>query len=121
MPRVVHFEIPSDDPQRAVKFYQEAFGWEIGTWGGPGEYFLATTGPDSEPGINGAIMRREGQTGVVNTIGVGSYEEAVEKVLKAGGKVLTPEEPVPSIGWFSYCADTEGNTFGIMQPDPSAK
>ena len=47
MPRVIHFEIPADDPQRAVKFYREAFGWEISTWGGPGEYWLATTGPDT--------------------------------------------------------------------------
>jgi catechol 2,3-dioxygenase-like lactoylglutathione lyase family enzyme len=29
MPRVVHFEIHADDPKRAIKFYQDVFGWEI--------------------------------------------------------------------------------------------
>jgi hypothetical protein len=29
--------------------------------------------------------------------------------------------PIPGVGYFAYCQDTEGNTFGIMQEDKSAK
>lgn len=56
--RVVHFEIQADDPERAVGFYTDIFGWEMIKWGG--------------------------------------------------------------MAWQGYYLDTEGNTFGIHQPDPSA-
>jgi uncharacterized protein len=121
MPRVIHFEIAADDPNRCVKFYQQAFGWEIKSWGGPQDYWLATTGKDSEPGINGGIMRRSGPQPVVNTIDVPNYDAAVAKVKAAGGKVVTDKMGVPGVGWMAFCEDTEGNRFGIMQIDPNAK
>ena len=122
MPRVIHFEIPAADLDRAEKFYAGVFGWKIEKWAGPMDYRLATTGPDGEPGINGAIMAREGpQSAVVNTVDVPSIDEAMRKVAAAGGKVLTPKMPVPGIGWAARCQDTEGNTFGLMQADPAAR
>ncbi len=57
MPRVVHFEIHADDPERAVKFYQNVFGWELTKWGGPHEYWVIKTGPDGSLGINGGLVR----------------------------------------------------------------
>ena len=27
MPRVVHFELLSDDPEQSVKFFSDVFGW----------------------------------------------------------------------------------------------
>ena len=50
MPRVIHFEIPTDDPERAAKFYRNVFGWEIQKWDGPVEYWLVTTGDEDQPG-----------------------------------------------------------------------
>jgi predicted enzyme related to lactoylglutathione lyase len=119
VPRVVHFEIPADDPGRAVKFYEKVFGWKIDKWG-PIDYWLATTGPDNEPGINGAIMTKETQRTTVNTINVSSVDEYAKKIVDAGGKVLTPRTAIPGVGYFSYCVDTEGNVFGIMENDPKA-
>src|SRR2546423_564561 len=55
MPRVIHFEIHADDPDRAVRFYQTVFAWEFTRYGGPMDYRLIKTGPDGEPGINPAI------------------------------------------------------------------
>jgi predicted enzyme related to lactoylglutathione lyase len=119
VPRVIHFEIPADDPGRAVKFYEKVFGWKIDKWG-PIDYWLATTGPDNEPGINGAIMTKETQRTTVNTISVSSVDEYAKKIVDAGGKVLTPRTAIPGVGYFSYCVDTEGNVFGIMENDPKA-
>jgi len=77
-------------------------------------------GPDSEPAMNSAIMTRETQKTTVNTINVSSVDESAKKILDAGGKILTPKTPIPRVGYFSYCADTEENIFGIMENDPKA-
>ena len=118
--RVVHFEIPVDDPERAIGFYSKVFGWSINKWEGPMDYWMVTTGGEGEPGIDGAIMRRGGPaSSVVNTIDVPSLDEFIEKVSANGGKVLMPKTPIPGVGYFTYCEDTDGNMFGIMEANES--
>ncbi len=121
MPRVVHFEIPADDPQRAAAFYEKVFGWEIAKWEGPADYWLATSGPDEGPGINGAITRRDDQATTRNIIDVPSVDEFAREIVMAGGTVLMPKTPVPQVGYMAYCTDTEGNVFGIMEMDETAE
>jgi predicted enzyme related to lactoylglutathione lyase len=122
MPRVVHFEINADDPERAVQFYKKVFDWKVEKWDGPVDYWLVTTGDESEPGINGAIARRtEAAEATVNTVDVPSIDRCVAKVKENGGSVIVPKMPVPGVGWLAYCKDTEGNTFGMMQADTNAK
>jgi uncharacterized protein len=122
MPKVIHFEIAAKDPERAVKFYQKVFGWKFDKYPGPMNYWLVTAGDDKEMGINGAISEKSKFVKTTtDTIGVSSYDEAVKKLVEAGGKVLTPKMAVPGVGYMSYCKDTEGNVFGIMQNDPNAK
>ena len=110
-----------DDPDRAVKFYSEVFDWKIEKWQGPVEYWLVITGGDDQPGINGGMMRRQGQTGTVNTIDVPSVDDFADKIVANGGKIVAPKMAVPGVGYLAYCQDTEGNTFGIMQSDMSAQ
>ena len=123
MPRVVHFEIPVDEPERGTKFYQKVFGWKITKWDGPEDYWMITTGAKDEPGIDGAIVRRSlGPAAMtVNTIDVSSLDTFTRKVTDAGGKVVMPKTTIPGVGYLAYCADTEGNTFGMIQNDPSAR
>ena len=121
MSRVIHFEIPADNPDRAVEFYRTVFGWEIQKWAGPQEYWLASTGPDSQPGINGGLMRRQHPgAGTCNTIGVISLDQALANITKQGGKVVVPRTAIPGVGYLAYCSDTEGNVFGVMQADNTA-
>ena len=115
MARVIHFELNAKDPERAVKFYRQAFDWQIDKWDGPQDYWLVKTGEASEPGIDGAIMRFDRDWMVVNTIGVDSFEEATQRIVAAGGKVLTERTEIPGVGIMAYCSDTEGNVFGVMQ------
>lgn len=125
MPRVAHFEIHVDDPDRAIQFYQTVFDWSFTKWGG-GEYWLATTGPDEEPGINGGLIRRRGAidgTAVIAyicSITVPAIDEYMERVKTNGGEIVVPKMPVPGIGWLAYGKDTEGNIFGMMQNDSAA-
>lgn len=122
MGRVVHFELPADDPERAVNFYQKALGWTIKKWEGPVEYWLVMTGPEDEPGIDGGLApRSELQVGAVNTVDVASVDEVTVRIEEHGGKVIHPKHPVPGVGWMAYCEDTEGTVFGVMERDPEAE
>lgn len=121
MPRVIHFEINADAPASLVDFYQDAFGWKIIKWEGPVDYWLVTTGEESEPGINGAIMhRRDPSERTINTIEVISLDDSFEKIEKAGGETVAQKTVVPGVGHMAYCKDPQGNTFGLMQTDPDA-
>jgi hypothetical protein len=122
MPRITHFDIPSDNPERTQKFYSEVFGWQFDKWDGPMEYWLISTGESNKPGINGGMARRmPGQIGMTNTIEVPSLDEYTSKVASNGGQILIPKMPIPSVGYFATCIDTEGNIFGLIQMDSSAK
>ena len=128
MPRVNHFGIPADDPQRALKFYHQVFGWEFqlgweyDTPGGREQYWNVVTGSGDESGINGGLTRREfpGQP-----IGVGiqvpSVDEYTSRVEKHGGKVIVGRQQLPKVGWFALCQDSEGNTFVIFQSASSVE
>ena len=121
MPRPIHFEIPADDPSRAMAFYEEVFQWSFQKWDGPQDYWLVTTGADPEPGINGGLAQRNpAMPQAVNTIGVQALDETLREVEKQGGRILMPRMAIPGVGWLAYCQDTEGNAFGVMQADPKA-
>ena len=127
MPRVVHFEIHADNPERAVRFYQGLFGWKFNKWDGPEAYWLILTGPDGEPGINGGLMHRRGTIdgtaviGYVCTVQVDALDPLVDRVVASGGQIAVPRMAIPGVGWLAYCKDTEGNIFGMTQPDATAR
>jgi uncharacterized protein len=93
------------------------------------EYWLIATGPDSQPGINGGLLRRhgpppaEGQpvSSFVCTCDVASVDESVAKAISLGGQIAMAKMPVPGIGWLAYIKDTEGNILGMMQMDKMVK
>jgi uncharacterized protein len=122
MSRVIHFEIPANDPDKLSDFYKKVFGWKFEKWDGPMEYWMVTTGAEGQPGINGGFMRKQGPvSGTTNTIDVDSLDESVKSVKNAGGKVVMEKTPIPTVGYFAYLQDPEGNIFGVMQRDANAK
>ena len=91
-------------------------------WEGPMEYWLISTGPQDAPGIDGGLIKREGSDAqVTNTIEVKSIDQTLEKIAKAGGKIIQPKGPIPGVGHFAQCTDTEGTIFGVMQSDENAR
>lgn len=132
MNRVVHFEIQAEDPERAATFYRTIFGWSIDKWdGGAMEYWIVMTAEkdSTEPGINGGILRRPAKTppteagtnAFVCTMQVTDYDATEKQILAAGGKVALPKFAITGMAWQGYYIDTEGNTFGIHQPDKNAQ
>jgi predicted enzyme related to lactoylglutathione lyase len=122
VPRIIHFDVVADDVPRAIAFYEAAFGWKIEKWDGPMDYWLIATGDRSKEGIDGGLSQGEPNlTAAQLTIDVESLEERLSKVTAAGGEVRSEKRPVPGVGWMATIADTEGNVFGLMQLDESAK
>ena len=122
MNRVTHFEISAEKPEKVISFYEKAFNWRFEKWGGPMEYWMIMTGDEKKPGIDGGLkMRDEMGTNTVNTIDVVDIDESIENVTKNGGKITVPKMAIPGVGWIAYFTDPQGNVFGIMQSDESAR
>lgn len=118
MGRVVHFEIPSDDPKRLKEFFTKTFDWNFETWGEQ-DYHFAMTGDRSGMGIDGAIMKRmDPQQPVVNTIGVASVDDAVSRIEANGGTIVMPKEKIGEMGYVAYFKDPDGNTHGVWEALP---
>ena len=120
MPKIIHFEIPADDPERAAGFYHEVLGWDASRFGDE-PYWLVRAGEDDEPGANGALVARAGvHRGPVLIAGVADMDDVLRRAESCGGKVVQGKLPVPGMGWSAYLLDPEGNTIGLFQPDASA-
>jgi predicted enzyme related to lactoylglutathione lyase len=120
--RIVHFEIPFDDGDRAQRFYREAFDWELQSMPGMG-YTLVTTGPSGdqgpkEPGfINGGMMSRSDSPSAtpILVVDVDSIDAALESIGSLGGSTLRAKEPVGDMGFAAYVQDPEGNVIGLWE------
>ncbi|WP_435009835.1 VOC family protein [Tundrisphaera lichenicola] len=124
---IVHFEIPADDPERASKFYRDAFGWEISRMPGPMEYYGVRTseteanGMPKGPGINGGICRKMNPGHMpTNYVAVADIEAHTARMVEAGATLILPRMPVPGMGWLAQFLDTEGNPIALWQSDTSA-
>ena len=124
MDKVVHFEIPAENEDRAQAFYEKVFGWKvfkspIPNW----DYRLANTVETDEKGmpqsagvINGAISKRkEGETGPVIVIKVENLDETLAKLREEGCEIVMDPRPVGEIGTYAKFRDTEGNVLGVWQ------
>ena len=128
MSKVVHFEIPADDLDRAKNFYGSVFGWELQTMPmNEGEYTsVKTTDIDeqtqlpTEPGaINGGMfVRDERLTSPVITIDVDGIDDTLKQIEAEGGTTVTPRTAIPGMGAFAYFKDPEGNVLGLWETTP---
>lgn len=118
--RVVHFEIPCDNPEKTMGFFKEVFGWSFQQFGTE-EYWTVMTGDQNSPGINGGLMKKKDPNQpIVNSIDVVNLDEAIINIEKAGGTIVVPKMPIPTVGWLAYFKDPDGNIHGIYQKDSTA-
>ncbi|GHJ60255.1 glyoxalase [Nocardioides sp. OK12] len=122
--KVMHFEIPFDDGDRARGFYEKVFGWQMMPIPEM-DYTMVSTGPSdpetgpTEPGfINGGMFQRSDEfpgkgPGIV--IDVASVDEALRAAEEAGGRKVTDRTPVGDMGFTGYFTDTEGNLVGVWE------
>jgi len=112
MSKIVHFDIPADNIQRAKKFYEELFSWQILKMPGELEYYSVTT---EDGAIQGGLGQRQADQRIVNYVGVDDIDKYINQVKKYGGKMKTPKMEVPGYGQLAIFEDSEGNTLGLWQ------
>lgn len=121
----IFFEIQADDMSRAIKFYQSIFSWQFSQQSKtPIEYWAIETG-----GVRGGLLKRPAQTpppehgtnAYVCSMEVENFDEMASKIMANGGQIALEKFAVPGKCWQAYFVDTEGNTFGIFEPDENAR
>ncbi|WP_433026100.1 VOC family protein [Actinomycetospora sp. CA-053990] len=121
--RVVHFEVPFDDGDRARAFYGAIFRWTLQDMPGM-DYTIAMSGPVTETGepeesgfINGGMFQRGPDTprSPVLVVDVGDIDETLARVSEYGGTVVQGKQPVGEMGFAAYFRDTEDNVIGLWE------
>lgn len=120
--RVVHFEVPFDDADRARGFYRDVFGWQIHEMPDMG-YNIVSTGPagddgmPSEPGFigGGMLQRQDPVTKPVIVLQVDDIDATLKQVGSSGGSAVSEKSTVGEMGFAAYFTDSEGNLMGLWQ------
>jgi predicted enzyme related to lactoylglutathione lyase len=121
--RIVHFEIPFDNGDRARAFYRDAFGWNIQEMPEM-DYTMVASGPTAETGmpseagfINGGMLKRGNgpATGPTITVDVENIDDALGTIEKYGGSTLVGRTAVGEMGFAAYFKDPEGNVMGLWE------
>ena len=113
--KVVHIEFPAKDLDRGKKFWESVGGWSLNDAGMQGmQYLMAQEGDQGA-----AIFSMEGAAGTTIYLGTDNIDGDLAKVRELGGEA-EDKQPIPSIGWFARCKDSEGNDFSLYQSDENA-
>ena len=113
--RVVHVEFPAQDLERGKKFWEGVGGWDVKDSGMPGMQYLMWQEGDQ----GGGIYSMEGMSGTTLYLGSEDIDADLARVRELGGEG-EDKQPIPNIGWFARCKDSEGNAFALFQGDDNA-
>ena len=114
--QIVHFEIPADDTSKSREFWGSLFGWQFQSYPGPSEYHMTRIGEQSGLAITNMEPGKKGPRAYFDVDDINAGAARVSELGGDAGDAM----PVPSMGWFAICKDTEGNEFGLWQTDPNA-
>src|SRR5258707_1638800 len=101
------FAIHGDDLARARLFYEQVFGWRFES-GGPPDFYLITTGDETNPGVLGLMHKRRepvsgtGMIGYECTIGVEDIDQIIRAIEANGGKIAMSKFHIPTVGTGVY-------------------
>ena len=115
MATIVHFELPSADVDRAKGFWSGVFGWTFAGMEGPFEYLMT----QGEEPVGAIYKADDAGSGPIVYFATDDIDATLAKIREAGGSA-DDKQPIPTVGWFARCKDTEGNAFSFFQRDESA-
>jgi uncharacterized protein len=117
--KLVHFELPAQDTDRAQKFYEEVFGWRFRSLEGQvaTEFDYRMTEADVQP-VGAIYPSQAGERGPIVYFDTDDIEATAEEIRKRGGQA-EEKAPIPGTGWFARAQDPEGNPISLFQADDS--
>jgi predicted enzyme related to lactoylglutathione lyase len=115
--QMVHVEIPAGDTAKARAFWGGLFGWQFEEYpGSPTEYHTTRFSETQGGAITAADGDKRGPRVYFDVDDINAENARVGELGGTSGEAY----PVPSMGWFAVCRDSEGNEFGLWQTDPNA-
>jgi predicted enzyme related to lactoylglutathione lyase len=111
------FEIGTDEPAQAERFYGELFGWSFSTDEDAGiPYRGVDTG--SAGSIGGGVFPTGGQVPnyAIFYVVVDDVAQTCQRAEAAGGKVLVPATATGTGLTFAHLVDPSGNHIGVYTP-----
>jgi predicted enzyme related to lactoylglutathione lyase len=111
--KICYVQIPAVDIERSADFYAAVFDWNIRRSRDGDVAFDDTTGGVSGRWITGRPPSSE--VGIVIYVMVDSVQGTLEKIVEAGGQVVTPFTPQGEGEAYAVFRDPAGNIFGIGQ------
>jgi uncharacterized protein len=123
MSSIVHFEVPSEDVEKAQEFYREVFDWKFEKDEYTDYWMIYTKDEQDNDGLAGGLYKKgvDQPIGVMNYIDADDIAGTLKKIEKKGGKVIVPQSPIPKVGYFGIFQDPSGNTFGLFKSDMTVK
>ena len=121
---IAWFEIGTDEPAVAERFYGEVFGWTFAdddnSSSADGTAYRIVTTP-AEGGLRGGLFATGGTVPnyAVFTVLVEDTAATCAQAEAAGGKVLVAPQTEPGGLTFAHLLDPSGNHFGVFTPPPS--
>ena len=121
MNRVVNFDFPTDQPDKAKEFFTDIFGWKFTEWYNE-DYWLVETGNKLKRGINGSMIKRRHPLQVPRLmIQVENIDLTLRKIVEEGGRIVHEKRTIPKVGYIAYFRDPEENMLCVMQFNPDAQ
>ncbi len=115
---VCWYELTTNDPQKAGRFYSELLGWQ--TVAQPMGDFVYTLFRKEAQDKAGMFQLTEDMAGVqpfwLIYFGVDNCDAKTAKAKSLGAEVVRPPTDIPGIGRFSILADPQGAAFAMIQP-----
>ncbi|WP_089157323.1 VOC family protein [Micromonospora sp. NBS 11-29] len=114
---VTWFEIGSDRPDEAQRFYADLFGWSFEEQGGPGRSYRQTAA-GGERGIGGAIRGTDSDADnyAIFYAQVADVAETCRRAEAAGGTVVASPVTAPTGLTHARLRDPSGNLLGVFTP-----
>jgi uncharacterized protein len=111
------FEIPVKDLEKAKKFYESVFGFELtSSEMGPLKMAWFPMIKDA-PGAAGSLVKAEGympaETGTVVYFCVDDITATLGKINAGGGKTVLPKTSIGEYGFIAHFEDCEGNRVAL--------
>jgi predicted enzyme related to lactoylglutathione lyase len=114
-------ELATTDPEAALNFYTELFGWSKGAAHDMGELVYHIVTLDGKD-VGGVYKARDNSTppNWLSYVRVADASKAANAVKAAGGRVLNGPMEVPGGSWIVQVLDPQGGAIALVESAPAA-